>query len=397
MFNTDTCRRCGACLVACPFVKMSKQEAKREIVRLVDQGRNDFVLKTCSACGYCDYICPAQSNPSHLRKSILQAHFRETGVGALRIISDKVPFSIMSAGLETEKREKLERLAALTNPGPVQSGEVFYLGCALSYIYTDLAQSPLFQNLPAVGGMKYCCGAYAWHTFGEKEARAAGRRLLSDFDKAGIKRVITFCPECEDMLARVYPSLIEGFDIKTRSVTDYLWEEYLAARLLFTHPVNKTVAFHDPCAGRTPGCKQQEVPRQLLKAMGAKVVEMKHNREKTICCGTPLVGRNSSLAARVASERVLEAVDAGADTIAVGCAGCFALDDTADVHNMETYHIIELVQMAAGDKPPHRIKEVRAQLIDHVLTRIAADPALMTQKYVLENGHLRALEPQPPL
>lgn len=387
MFQKDTCKRCGACLVACPFLKMPKREARREIVRLVDQGCTDLVLKACSACGYCDYICPEKSNPSQLRKNILQEHFRKTGVGALRIMSQEVPFSIMSAGLETDKARKLARLDVLTNPPP-QTGEVFYLGCALSYIYTDLVQSPLFQRLPSVGGMKYCCGAYVWHTFGEKEAITAGSRLLDELHKCGIKSVITFCPECQDMLGRAYPQLIDGFDIKVRSVFDYLWEEHQNGRLAFTHPVNRTVAYQDPCAGRRLGGEMHESARRLLQATGAKVVEMKHNRDKTICCGTPLIGRNSPLVAQVTDERAREAATRGADTIAVGCAGCFTLCDMAETHNLEIYHLIELVQIAAGEKPPHRISQTRAELIGNILARAAADPSLMTQKYVVEDGRV---------
>lgn len=391
MFNPETCKRCGACLIACPSLQMTKDQARREIVRLVDRGADDFILEACAVCGYCDSICPTQSSPSALRKEILWVHHQKAGVRGLRIMSEDVPFNIMSAGLETEKEKKLERLVALTHPEPAE--EVFYLGCALSYIYTDLAESRLFEKLPAVGGLKYCCGAYAWHSFGKHEAQIKGRRLLDELKKTGVKSIITVCPECEDMLGRVYPSLIDGFDIKTRSILDYLWEEHQAGRLPFTHSLGGKVTLHDSCAWRKTGPKSYETPRRLLRAMGAEVVEMKHNREKSVCCGTPLAGVNSGLAAQIAEKRVSEAKAAGAQTLAVGCAGCFTLSGSAAKNGLAAYHLLELAQMAIGEKPPHRIEEIKSQLIASVFTRAVSDPSLMTQKYILEDGRIKPVLP----
>jgi len=384
MFDQKACKRCGACLIACPALQMTKDRARQEILRLVDREADDLVLANCAGCAYCDSICPTQSNPSELRKDILRARNRKTGVSGLRIISEDVPFNIMSAGLETEKEAKLKRLDILKHPPP--ASEVFYLGCALSYIYTDLAQNKLFEKLPAVGGMQYCCGAYAWHAFGEKEAQIRGRQLLAELKKTGVKSVITFCPECEDMLGHIYPSIIDGFDISTRSVTDYLWEEHQGGRLPFTQPLSDKVTFHDSCAWRKLGPRIFESPRRLLRAMGAEVVEMKHNREKTMCCGAPLIGRNSQMAAGIAEKRARETRDAGAKVVAVGCAGCFSLSGAATKQGLETYHLLELVQMAAGDKPPHRIEEIKTQLVGSVISAMTSDASLASKKYILKDG-----------
>ncbi len=389
MFHFETCKRCGACLTACPALQMPKDQARREILNLLDQGVNDFILSSCAGCGYCDSICPTKSNPSELRKDILQANNRKKGVSSLRIMSEDVPFNIMSAGLEMEKQAKLLRLSVLENPEPRE--EIFYLGCALSYIYTDLAQSALFQKLPILGGMKYCCGAYAWHAFGKKEAQIKGRRLLDALKKTGVKSVVTVCPECEDMLGRVYPSLVDGFDIQTKSILDYLWEEHQAGRLSFKHSLPGKVTLQDSCAWRKTGPRAYETPRRLLRAIGMEVVEMKHNREKSICCGTPLLGINSKLAASIAEKRVTEAKAAGAETLAVGCTGCFAISEPAAKQGLDTYHITELIQMAIGEKPLHRIEETKTKLVATVINKMAATRSLLAQKHIIEDGIVRLL------
>ncbi len=389
MFQSDTCKRCGACLIACPFLTMSKEEARLEMARMIETRSSEVILASCAGCSYCDAICPTQSNPSELRKEILRAHNVKAGVSGLRIMSDEVPFSIMSAGLETDKEAKLARLADLTNPPDAE--EVLYLGCSLSYIYTDLAQSSIFAGRPAIGGMKYCCGAYALHLFGKKEAQIKGLALLAQLKKTGIKKLITFCPECDYMLGHVYPSLIEGFNITTCSILDDLLLRHEKGQLEFRHPLLQKVAFADSCAWRKMAPDVYESPRRLLRAMGAEVVEMKHNRQRSICCATPLLGRNSPLAAKVAEKRVLEAKAAGAQILAVSCTGCFNLSEYASRHGLAVYHLTELVQMAAGETPPHRIDETKSQLVSSVIKRMSSTPHIFQQKYILKDGCVQSL------
>lgn len=391
MFHPDTCKRCGVCLIACPFLAMPKDEARREISQMIDTRSSEKILSSCAGCSYCDVICPTQSQPSELRKNILQEQNRKTGVSGLRIMSDDVPFSIMTAGLEMDREAKLARLDVLTNPPYAE--EAFYLGCSLSYIYTDLAQSSIFDGRPAIGGMKYCCGAYALHLFGEQEAKIQGLKLLAELKKTGIKRLITFCPECQDMLGRVYPSLIGEFDIEIRNILDDLLLRHETGDLLFGHPVPLKVAIHDSCAWRKLVGDVYETPRRLVRALGADVVEMKHNRRKSTCCATPLLGRNSPLAAKVAEKRVMEAKTAGAQALAVGCTGCFGLSESASKHGLEVYHLTELVQMAVGETPPHRIEETRDRLVANVIAKMSSDSGLMQRKYILQDGRIKPVPP----
>ena len=199
MFNRETCKRCGVCLMLCPFLEIPKDQAEEEVSRLIEKMESKAVLRSCARCSYCDVVCPTQSNPSELRKEILLKKSQEKGVTGLSIISEKVPFNLMSIGLEFEKEEKLKDLDTFSNP--VSNGEVFYLGCSLSYIYTDLAKTRLLENRPVIGGMKYCCGGYVHNNFGKEEAAVKGRQLLKELEKIGVKKMITFCPGCARMIS----------------------------------------------------------------------------------------------------------------------------------------------------------------------------------------------------
>ena len=383
MFNPETCKRCGLCFSECPIMEMPTEKARHEIERIIQTGELGDVSKNCAGCGYCNVICPTGSNPMDLRRDILGRKSGKAGAPGMTLICEDVPLNLMTLALESEKEEKEKDLQAYTHPEPDET--VFYLGCSLSHLYTDLAHTSLLSEFPVIGGMKYCCGGYV-RQFGDTEVRIKGRQLADRLNETGIKKLITFCPGCDHMLQDVYPDLVEGFDFQVQPIFDYLLERHQACKLAFPHPLNKKVTFHDSCAWRSVDEKIYEGPRQLLECMGATVVEMKHNRRKSICCGTPLSARNPALADQVAQKRVEEARTAGADVIAVSCTGCFALNKKAAGLNIEVMNITELAQMAIGEKPPHRLTEVLQQLNQNIFAGYSRNPDLFKTRYKIENG-----------
>ncbi len=390
MFNQETCQRCGLCLALCPSIELPKDEAAAEVKQMVEKKESKVLAKNCAGCAYCDVICPTHSNPSELRKEILLKKNRTKGVSCLSIISEQVPFNLMSIGLEFEKEEKLKNLDRHVVPLPLQ--EVFYLGCSLSYIYSDLAQTELLERLPVIGGMKYCCGGYINNSFGKEEAALKGRLLLEDLKKIGVEKMVTFCPGCDRMIGEVYPGILPEFTIKNINIVDYLLEQYRKGEIVFSHPIKRRVTFHDSCAWRKMNPEIHENPRRLLQVLGAELVEMKHNRRESLCCGSPLSGRNPQLASRLAEKRVLEAKETGADTIVVSCTGCFALSEKAAAHGLEIFNITELAQMAIGEKPLHRIEEIKRELGKNIFKTVQENPEEFTKRYLIINGEVRIME-----
>ncbi|MFB0562007.1 MAG: (Fe-S)-binding protein [Candidatus Lokiarchaeia archaeon] len=390
MFNEETCERCGTCLSQCPFLHLPVEKAKEEIFRMIETRMSEEIIKNCAGCSYCNTICPNQSVPAGLRKEIKLKKNREEGVGSLLLISEEVPLNLMSIGLELETREKEENLKKYTNPP--KNKEMFYIGCSLSYIYTDLAKTKLLESLPLVGGMKYCCGGYVNSLFGEEEAKIKGQDLLEEFNKLGVEKLISFCPGCDRMISGVYPQIIEEYNLESQSICEYLVEKYHRGELEFKNKINQRITFHDPCPWRGLDRKIYESPRELLEVMGAEVVEMKHNRVKSLCCGAPVSFRNRELAEKVANMRVSEAEEIGAEAIAFICTGCvFALSKKAMEKNIETYYITELAQMAIGEKPLHRIVEVTNRTIELMTKKIVENPGLIKDKYIIKNGKIQRL------
>jgi Fe-S oxidoreductase len=388
MYIEETCKRCGLCLIRCPFIEMPKEEARAEVKKMIETRESEIISKNCAGCAYCDIFCPTHSNPSHLRREILTKKRSGKGTACLSLFTAEVPFNMMSIGLEFDPEEQKKDHEAYQNPAPGR--EVFYLGCALSCIYTDLAKTKLLERLSKAGGLKYCCGAYV-QPFGEEEARIKGRQFLKEFKKLGTEKLITFCTGCDEIIGDVYPRIIPEFDIKTVNIATYLLEEQQKGNIRFTHPIHKRVTFHDPCAWRMLEPEIRENPRKLLQLMGTEVVEMEHNREKSLCCGTPLVisGKNHRLGTEIAEKRVAEAKAIRAEAIVVSCTGCFsALLEKAEQEGLEVFYITELAQMAIGEKPLRRLKEMKNRLTENIIKKISENPGILKQKYVIKDGEV---------
>jgi Fe-S oxidoreductase len=92
-----------------------------------------------------------------------------------------------------------------------------------------------------------------------------------------------------------------------------------------TRKLDYTITYHDSCClGRHNG--YYEEPRALLGAIpGVKLVEMQHNRVNSICCGGGGGGMwmdtyyKAKGLERLSDRRVKEAVETGADVLAISC------------------------------------------------------------------------------
>ncbi|MGN6636164.1 MAG: (Fe-S)-binding protein, partial [Oryzihumus sp.] len=83
------------------------------------------------------------------------------------------------------------------------------------------------------------------------------------------------------------------------------------------------VTYHDPCyLGRHN--RVFAAPREVLGNAAHNVVEMPRNSERSFCCGAggARMWMEEKLGTRINTNRTTEALDTGADRIAVGCPFC---------------------------------------------------------------------------
>jgi len=387
VFNEQTCQRCGTCLEQCPFLQLPVERAKEEISKLIETRNSRTVLKNCASCSYCNLICPTGSMPYSLIRDIRLQRSVERGVRCMALITEEIPHNLMSIALEIENEEKKRDLNRYENPQ--RSDTMFYVGCGIPYCFPDLAKTEMFGKLPIVGGMKYCCGGYVNSSFGETEAKIKGLELLKKFKEVGVKKLITFCPGCDSMIKGVYPSIIDGFNIEGQTIIDYLIEKYHDGEFTVKNRITQRIAFQDPCPWRNLDKKIYDGPREFLEIIGAEVVEIKHNKEKSLCCGAPLSMRNRSLAIDIAKKKIAEAEYVKADSIAHICTGCLsALSYHATERNIKSYYITELAQMAIGEQPLLNILENTKNIQKQIMKTISKNPNVIAERYVIKDGKI---------
>lgn len=101
-----------------------------------------------------------------------------------------------------------------------------------------------------------------------------------------IKNIVTICPHCFNILKNEYPSLGGNYEVLHHS--EYLQKLINEGRLVIEDNKafkGKKITFHDPCyLGRGNGIF--EAPRTLIEKLDTELVEMKHCRERSLCCGS---------------------------------------------------------------------------------------------------------------
>jgi Fe-S oxidoreductase len=389
LFNQVNCKRCGTCLIECPYIEIGKDQAIEEIKKMIQNGKKPESLNKCIRCGYCNTLCPTNSNPSKLFFEQFYKETKKKGTPGFYIPSEEIPENMVSLALELKSDIYKEKLDRYQNPKEAET--MFYLGCGLSYVQTHLISTKLLDEYPKIGGIRYCCGSYT-KPFGRKEYINKGKELLNKFNRLNIKKLIVFCPGCLNTLDE-YSKLIPEFEkkINLQTFSNYMVEKFNRGELTIKNKVNGKISFHDPCAWRY--CKEEVFsgPRELLKILGYELVEMDNIKRKTFCCVASLADSDPERYDRIIHDRLLEAKSKDVRNITVSCTGCLSLGAPAQKEDMKVYHILELVQKSIGEEIPHKTIELRSNFQRLVKNKIQNEPELLEKRYEIRDGKLKRI------
>jgi Fe-S oxidoreductase len=166
---------------------------------------------------------------------------------------------------------------------------------------------------------------------------------IESFQKAGVKKVISLDPHSLNTFRRDYPAL--GGDFEAWHYTQIL-AELIGQNKISAGGKAVKVTYHDPCyLGRHN--EVYEPPREILTNLPElELVEMKRIRKNTFCCGggggnffTDMVGGGVNSPNRI---RVREAMETGADVLAVACPLCSKmLDDAIKAEGVEDKLVVK--------------------------------------------------------
>jgi heterodisulfide reductase subunit D len=157
----------------------------------------------------------------------------------------------------------------------------------------------------------------------------------------GAKTVVFTCPSCYEMWQEYYPH-----EFELLHATQFL-ETLVRAGSLALKELPMTVTYHDPCdLGR--GSREFDAPRHLIDAIpGVNLVEMAHCREDCLCCGGGgnLEMIDASLSADIASAKIKEVLDTGAQVVTTACQQCVRTMTTHVRRNKISLEVLDVVQL----------------------------------------------------
>jgi Fe-S oxidoreductase len=146
---------------------------------------------------------------------------------------------------------------------------------------------------------------------------------IATLNDAGVTKVVASCPHCFNTLANEYPDFGGRYDVVHHTE---LLADLVRARRLSPAADGRAITYHDSCyLARHNDVRMQ--PRELVAAVG-EPVEMRRSGVRTFCCGAG--GAHMWMeerGGRINAERVHEAAETGAETLAVACPFCTVMLD----------------------------------------------------------------------
>jgi Fe-S oxidoreductase len=176
---------------------------------------------------------------------------------------------------------------------------LYYAGCLTKFAAPELEEN--YKKILVKLGIDFittpefnCCGSPVLNAGYEKDFKQLVNKNREIFNKYSIKRIITNCPAC-------YNILKEEYSINVEHISQTLFR-----KLRKIKPIYKgEITYHDPChLGRYADIYNE--PRKVLEKLGFRVVEMEDTKEKALCCGggAGLKTNYPELANKIAKKRI---------------------------------------------------------------------------------------------
>jgi Fe-S oxidoreductase len=371
-FDKSSCTICGKCFSNCPIIELSIEESIQEMERLIEGKRTEKLLQECQSCFTCNFYCPENARPASLILKRWNEQYKEEGLKKRgKYFITHYPHypnfrSYVMEHLPEKTKQLVTKWASLE---PLKKDTLTYPGCNV-ITFAELTQVDFFQNLDIRGRLEYCCGETLFRTGYKDKLEQVATRLDKWFNILKPQHLLVLCTAGTNVFKNVLPHY--GLEYKFESIKSYiqyLWEKIDSGELNITQPLDMSITIQESCYAKMFGDEYMDLPRKILEAIGAEVIEIEACREDMRCCG---IGGGFSVDSsynplNIMSSSFQNLKDfrlTGADAICVYCAGCLATLSTAQRlylrKRMDIYHIVELLQKAIG-KPPVLTEKTKKQ------------------------------------
>lgn len=373
-----SCTECGRCTDNCPANAVGRPLSPKQFsMDLRDFGYRsgaadlrsnaapiagevipDEIFWSCTTCGACERECPVFIE--YIDKMIELRRYRvsmesnfppeiEQAYRNMEVYGDSYG---MGAASRTNWARGLKVNTVRSEP---EIDILFWVGCAGAFDSRSQLISAAFVNIlnraevnfGILGEEEGCCGDYARRTGNEYLFQQLANRNIATLREHGIRRIVTTCPHGYNTLKNEYPQL--GGEFEVVHASELVLGLLESKKLEIEKPLEKTVAYHDPCyLGRHN--QIYDVPRRILAAIpGLSVAEPDRTRDRSFCCGAG--GGHywmESSGERINDTRTEQLLEASPDMLSTGCPYCLImLEDGVESKEMKgqvpVKDVIELV------------------------------------------------------
>ncbi len=343
-----SCTECGRCQDACPAYATGKILSPKLVIMgvrdqllaqsdepIVGNGVPEEMIWDCVTCGACVEACPVSiEHIDHivdLRRSrvMVDAQFPAEAEPMLR--------DVERAGNPWGKpqNERADWAAEfgvhVLEPGDPPPEYLYWVGCAASFDErartSAQATAKLLQkagvDFAILGPREACTGDPARRMGDEYVFQSYAEQNVATLNESRVTKVVASCPHCFNTLANEYPDFGGSYEVVHHSE---LLAELVREGRLTPKADARPITYHDSCYLARHNDVRME-PRELVAAVG-QPVEMQRTGKQTFCCGAG--GAHMWMEERgrpINAERVREATETGAETLAVACPFCTVMLD----------------------------------------------------------------------
>jgi len=238
---------------------------------------------------------------------------------------------------------------------------LFWVGCAGSFDQRAQKITKAFATILHKVGIKYailgkeemCTGDPARRAGNEFMFQMMAYQNIQLLDGYGIKKIVTACPHCFNVLKNEYPELGGNYEVIHHAT--FLQQLIDEGKIKMNEGGSfkgKKITYHDSCyLGRANNI--YDAPRKVLEALDVELVEMKRCRSNGLCCGAggaQMFKEEEKGDTRISTERTKEAIETGATIIASNCPFCMTmLSDGVKTNEKENdVKVLDIAEMIAA-------------------------------------------------
>jgi heterodisulfide reductase subunit D len=212
---------------------------------------------------------------------------------------------------------------------------LFWVGCAGSFDARAQKVTLAFTKILNAAGVDFailgneesCTGDPARRAGNEFVFQMTALQNIETLKMYNVKKIVTACPHCFNILKNEYPALGGNYEVIHH--TQYLQGLLDDGKIAIEGGAfkGKKITYHDSCyLGRANGI--YEAPRKVLSLLDNELVDMKRCRTTGLCCGAggaQMFKEDEPGDKRINIERTEEALETGAQIVAVNCPFCLTM------------------------------------------------------------------------